>query len=145
MEENAVLRGDDARIGEFDPSDSAAIMALDDMTIGGYPGGVAAILNVLSPQRATVSGIRRGFGVITPNGKVITMTFVDVEATQVGTDFTVVAEEWRRCGLATAVKAASVLALLLDGQSVSAQGDRMTTSQVRLLTPRWATRSMETE
>jgi len=157
MEENAVLRGDDARVGELqgqgwrvvarswgarlnaadvdtvllstilehvrmdvlvrelEPSDRPAITALDDTTIGDYPGGVATIHNVLSPQRATVSGIRRGFGVITPDGEVIAMTFVDVDGTQVETDFTVVAKEWRGCGLATAVKAASVLALLLDG------------------------------
>ena len=101
-------------VRELEISDKAAILALDASTVTDYPGGIATVHDALSPEQATVTGTRRGFGVNGPDGGLIAMTFVDINGTEVETDFTVVAKDWRRRGLATAVKAASVLALLSD-------------------------------
>lgn len=50
------------------------------------------------------------------------MTIVDVRGSQAETDFTVVAATWRSRRLGTAVKAASVLALMADGVRVFRTG-----------------------
>jgi len=102
-------------VRELEPSDRAAILALDVATVGDYPGGVATRHKALDLEQATVTSRRRGFGVTSPNGALVAMTFVDVDGTHVETDFTVVAKQWRRRGLASAVKAAAVLALLGEG------------------------------
>jgi hypothetical protein len=101
-------------VRELEISDKAAILTLDAATLADYPGGIATLHDALSPEQATVSSTRRGFGVTGPDGGLVAMTFVDINGTKVETDFTVVARKWRRQGLATAVKAASVLALLSE-------------------------------
>ncbi|MEP6844065.1 MAG: acetyltransferase [Pseudolysinimonas sp.] len=102
-------------VRELEPYDRAAILVLDAGTLGDYPGGIATMHTALDPERATVTESRRRFGVIGPDGRLVAMTFVDVNATHVETDFTVVSKESRGCGLGTAVKAASVIALLREG------------------------------
>jgi hypothetical protein len=57
---------------------------------------------------------RRVFGAVA-DGTVVARSVIDVGPDGADTVWTVVEEEWRGCGLGTAVKAASVLALAADG------------------------------
>lgn len=69
-----------------------------------------------------MTSARRGFGVFADDGRALSISYVDVDQRRAETDFTVVAAGSRRRGLATAVKAASVLALLRDGVEVFRTG-----------------------
>ena len=100
---------------ELNPTDLSEILALDGATTEDYPGGVATAHTPLDRERATVGPNRRGFGVVNPGGRVLAMTFIDLDGSKAETEFTVVASQWRGNGLGAAVKAASVLALLEDG------------------------------
>ncbi|ARC58211.1 Acetyltransferase YpeA [Frondihabitans sp. 762G35] len=106
---------DTGRIRELRTSDVEAVLALDAATAGDYPGSIATQHQPLDASRATPSPSRRAFGALTPDGDLVAMTFVDIDGTDAETDFTVVRREWRGRGLGTAVKAASLLALLSEG------------------------------
>jgi predicted GNAT family acetyltransferase len=69
----------------------------------------------LTAARASPTAGRRGFGVFDAEANLVAMTFVDVDGQQAEVDFTVVVPRRRGQGLATAVKAASLLALPRDG------------------------------
>lgn len=97
------------------PGDLDGILALDAATIGDYPGGAATRHAPLTRAAATVGEARRAYGVVEPDGTVAAVTFVDVDGPVAEIDFTAVAPARRRRGLATAVKAASVLDLASDG------------------------------
>ena len=105
-----------ATVRELGPADVEAVLALDAATLGDYPGGVATAHAPLTAARATTGPGRRAFGVLV-GGALAAMTYVDVDVDgrRAETDFTVVAPARRGLGLATAVKAASVLALRADG------------------------------
>lgn len=116
------LRGLIAQVGAalrpLDEHDVDAVLTLDAATADDYPGSVATRHDPLDRQRATPTPTRRGFGAFTPVGELVAMTFVDVETgdgSAAETDFTTVHRAWRRRGLAVAVKAASVLALSVEG------------------------------
>lgn len=111
----------------LDDADVDAVLALDAATIGHYPGSVATRHEPFDRERATPSATRRGFGVWSGDD-LVAMTFVDVLVGDDGaaagsaagsapaeTDVTVVAAGHRGRGIGTAVKAASVLALLDAG------------------------------
>ncbi|SDD04371.1 hypothetical protein SAMN05216410_2698 [Sanguibacter gelidistatuariae] len=102
-------------VRELTRADVAAILALDLATIRDYPGGVASAHPALTSDSAQVGPERRAFGVVSPEGDLVAMTFVDLDCDIAETDFTVVAPMGRGCCLSTAVKAASVLALLAEG------------------------------
>ncbi|QKS12800.1 acetyltransferase [Curtobacterium sp. Csp1] len=127
----------------LDVADVDAVLALDVATVGHYPGSVATRHEPFDRERATPSAVRRAFGAWSGDD-LVAMTFVDVlvgaggaaagsdagsdaaagsDATAVcaaasvsaETDVTVVAADHRGRGIGTAVKAASVLALLDAG------------------------------
>ncbi|WP_062518148.1 hypothetical protein [Demequina gelatinilytica] len=107
---------------ELARGDVPAVLALDAATVGDYPGGPATAHAPLTAARAAVSGVRRAWGVVGDGGRVLAMTYVDVDGDRAETDFTVVARDARGRGLATAVKAASLLGLLRDGVVVFRTG-----------------------
>jgi hypothetical protein len=102
-------------VRELSRADVDAVLALDALTIGDYPGSIATQHTPLDQQTATPSESRRAFGVVLESGELVAMTFVDVDGSDAETDFTVVHLAWRGRGLGVAAKAASVLALLADG------------------------------
>ncbi|MBF4619302.1 acetyltransferase [Clavibacter sp. VKM Ac-2873] len=120
----ARLRALVARVAEFaalrelGPDDARAILALDAATLADYPGGPATRHAGLTAGSARVpaSG-RRGYGAFDASGALLAMTFVDLDPTgrTAETDVTVVDAAHRGRGLGTAVKAASVRALLAAG------------------------------
>ncbi|CAQ02618.1 N-acetyltransferase family protein [Clavibacter sepedonicus] len=115
---SAVLR-------ELAPHDVPAILALDAATLADYPGGPATRHAGLTPDSARVPAAgRRGFGAFDPAGGLLAMTFVDVDPAgrAAETDVTVVDAAHRGRGLGTAVKAASVLALVEAGVAVFRTG-----------------------
>ncbi len=108
---SAVLR-------ELGPDDVGAILALDAATLDDYPGGPATRHAGLTSDSARVPAPgRRGYGAFDASGALLAMTFVDLDPSgrAAETDVTVVDAAHRGRGLGTAVKAASVLALLEVG------------------------------
>ncbi|GAA2150538.1 hypothetical protein GCM10009826_06530 [Humibacillus xanthopallidus] len=103
---------------ELSAADVTAALALDSATARDYPGGVATAHERLTAVRASPAAGRRGFGVLDADQNLVAMTFVDVVdvvGAEAEVDFTVVARHRRGRGLATAVKAASLLALKRAG------------------------------
>lgn len=102
-------------VRELDAADLPVVLDLDTATVNDYPGGIATQHAPLVAERATPSPTRRGFGAFGETGALVAMTWVDVDGTTAETDFTVVRASERGHGFATAVKAASLLALLDAG------------------------------
>ncbi|OZB89053.1 MAG: hypothetical protein B7X41_04870, partial [Microbacterium sp. 14-71-5] len=98
-------------------ADVPGVLALDASTLRDYPGAEATAHSPLTAARAALSASRVAYGVVDPGGAVAAMTFlgVDPATCRAEVDFTVVAQHARGRGLATAVKAASVLDLLGRG------------------------------
>lgn len=107
---------------ELQAADVPAALSLDAATATDYPGGVATAHPPLTAASACPSASRRGFGVFDSDANLVAMTFVDVDDTRAEVDFTVVAQHRRARGLATAVKAASLLAVSRDGVVVVRTG-----------------------
>lgn len=107
---------------ELQAADVPAALGLDAATITDYPGGVATAHSPMTAASAAPSASRRGFGVFDSEANLVAMTFVDVDDNRAEVDFTVVAQHRRGSGLATAVKAASLLALSRDGVRVVRTG-----------------------
>ncbi|PPF86745.1 acetyltransferase [Clavibacter michiganensis] len=108
---SAVLR-------ELGPDDVGAILALDAATLDDYPGGPATRHVDLTSDSARVPAPgRRGYGAFDASGALLAMTFVDLDPSgrAAETDVTVVDAAHRGRGLGTAVKAASLRALLEVG------------------------------
>jgi len=103
-------------------ADTALILRLDAATLDDYPGAEATAHEPLTPATATVGPSRRAYGVADAGGELVAMTFVGVEAHVAEVDFTVVSPHHRGLGLATAVKAASVLDLIDSGVTVFRTG-----------------------
>ena len=95
--------------------DVAGVLALDRLTGHDYPGGLATRHQALTVERARVTVGRVAFGAFTADHRVVAMTYLDLEGEKAETDFTVVSSTMRGHGVATAVKAASVDALLDHG------------------------------
>lgn len=109
-------------IREIGDADLTSVLALDSATLSDYPGGVATQHSALTMSTARVTRARRGFGVFDDDGRTLAVTFVDIDGLCAETDFTVVAAEYRGLGIGSAVKAASLLALLRDGIEVFRTG-----------------------
>ncbi|MDO4018035.1 acetyltransferase [Clavibacter michiganensis] len=108
---SAVLR-------ELGPDDVGAILALDAATLDDYPGGPATRHAGLTSDSARVPAPgRRGYGAFDASGALLAMTFVDLDPSgrAAETNVTVVDAAHRGRGLGTAVKAASLRALLEVG------------------------------
>ncbi|MEW1953611.1 acetyltransferase [Terrabacter sp. NPDC080008] len=103
-------------------ADVPAMLELDAATAGDYPGSVATAHEPLTEGRACPTPARRAFGVLDTDGRLVALTFVDVDGRKAEVDFTVVAPDRRGQGLAVAVKAASLLALARDGVTVVRTG-----------------------
>ena len=102
-------------IRELDAGDMDKVLALDAATVGDYPGSIATQHRPLDRATATLSASRRAFGAFTPTGELVAMTFLSVNDNNAETGFTVVDPSLRGRGVASAVKAASVLALASAG------------------------------
>lgn len=109
-------------VREIDDSDLASVFALDSETLADYPGGIATQHRPLTASSARVTPRRRGFGIFDDSRRALAVTFVDIDEQRAETDFTVVAPDHRGLGIGSAVKAASVLALLQDEVTVFRTG-----------------------
>lgn len=100
---------------ELVPGDVAQLLMLDRLTAPDYPGGVATRHEALDEPGARALLERgRAWGIWSGTELVALTTTTAVED-RVETEFTTVHPAHRRRGLATAVKAASVLAHAADG------------------------------
>lgn len=113
---------DDLTLRQLSASDVAAAMALDVDTIDGYPGGPATRHELMSREEASPSVRRRAFGAFDEHGHLVAMTYLEIDGATVETDFTVVSASWRRRGIGSALKAASVLSLATEGHAVFRTG-----------------------
>jgi GNAT superfamily N-acetyltransferase len=111
-------------IVEAGPEADAGIAALEAAVRQDYPGGPAT-----APEQhdvAALAALRAGgtrFFAALADGAVVAVTAIRREGDdQAETDFTSVARDHRRRGLAEAVKAASVLALAAEGAQVFGTG-----------------------
>lgn len=118
----AQIHVEDGQIRELLAEDVTLILELDAATTGHYPGTAATAHAPLDETTATPTPTRRGWGVFDPHGALVAMTFLDCSTEPIEIDFTVVAASHRGRGLGTAVKAASVLALLDEGQTTFRTG-----------------------
>lgn len=112
-------------VREIGDADLDSVLALDAATLADYPGGVATQHRPLTTSTARVRPTRRAFGAFDDAGRVRAVTYVDVDgpgARCAETEFTVVDPELRGLGIGTAVKAASILALLREGVDVFRTG-----------------------
>lgn len=100
-------------VRELDAGDVPAMLALAAATACDYPGDVATQPPPLTAAGAMPSPVRRGFGVLDAS-RLVAMTLLDVAGDSAEVDVTVVASTHRGRGLATAVKAASLLRLADD-------------------------------
>lgn len=118
-------------VREIEKCDLGAVLDLDATTLADYPGGIATQHRPLTAATARVTAQRRGFGVFDDAGRALAVTFVDIDGNSADTDFTVVGAEHRRTGIGTAVKAASVLALVRDGVEVFRTGGAAENAAIR--------------
>lgn len=108
-------RGGGYVVREAGPDDLAQVLALDDLTARDYPGGVATRHQPLDEATAaTALEDGRAWGAWVGD-TLVALTATHLLEDRVETDFTAVHPGHRRQGLATAVKAASVLAHAEDG------------------------------
>lgn len=105
----------DVAIRKLANADSAAILALDALTLEHYPGDVATSHAPLTIENAIVASDHRGWGAFAPTGDLVAMTFLFSQPEATETDFTVVHPAWRGNGISSAVKAASILGLVAEG------------------------------
>lgn len=99
---------------EVQNADVPQILALDALTARDYPGDIATRHEPLTSRTARVGGGRRAFGVFA-QGRALAVTYLDLSGHLAEIDFTVVTPELRHRGLGSAVKAASLLALIREG------------------------------
>lgn len=107
---------------EAGPDDIPHVLALDALTAGDYPGGVATRHERLDAQTARALLEQGRLWGIWSSGLLVALTATVVREDRVETEFTAVHPEHRRRGLATAVKAASVLALAQEGATLFGTG-----------------------
>lgn len=112
-----------AAVTEVDAAADPSVAALEAAVRDDYPGGPATAPDVHDPP--ALAALRAGgtrFFAVTDAGEVVAVTAIRREGDHAETDFTAVARTHRRRGLAEAVKAASVLALLGEGVTVFGTG-----------------------
>lgn len=110
-------------VRELGAEDAEAVRALDAGTAGDYPAGLAVFHEPLDRDAAEDLFTRgRVFGVEYA-GTLVAVTVTEVVGrSRVETGFTAVHPDQRGTGLATAVKAASVLAHAVDGATLFGTG-----------------------
>lgn len=109
-------------VRELGPEDAAAVLRLDAVTAPDYPGGAATSHEPLDEAGARDLFARgRVFGV-EEAGTLVAVTVTQDWGDRVETEFTAVHLDHRERGLATAVKAASVLAHRADGATLFGTG-----------------------
>jgi predicted GNAT family acetyltransferase len=112
----AVDRLDDSiQVRELRHEDVSAALELDRVTAGDYPGGAATAHRPITAVTASPTPSRRAFGAFDPDGRLVAMTYLDVDGAAAEVDFTVVAGDRRGRGVGTGLKAASLLVLAADG------------------------------
>jgi hypothetical protein len=104
-----------AHVRPLRTTDLDAMLALDATTVGDYPGGIATQHEALERDQVQLGDLRRCFGALDLAGHLLAMTLIVIEGESAETQFTVVAADARGRGLATAVKAASILGLMAEG------------------------------
>lgn len=107
-------------------TDRDAVLALDAATLDDYPGGAATQHGPLTAEGTSASDGRRGVGAFARAGDLLAMTWADLspDGPRAEIDLTVVAASHRRRGIATAIKAASLLDLADVGvETVRTGGD----------------------
>ncbi|CAM3773668.1 GNAT family N-acetyltransferase [Occultella aeris] len=110
------------RIRELTVSDADAVLRLDAATAADYPGGIATSHEPLDAAGARDLFTRgRVFGA-EHDGVLVAITATEEVGALVETAFTAVDPSHRGQGLATAVKAASVLAHAADGAALFGTG-----------------------
>ena len=110
-------------VAEVGMESDAGIAALEAGVRSDYPGGSTTAPEV--HDEAALAALRAGgtrFFAALHGGEVVAVTAIRGGGDHAETDFTAVARDHRRQGLAEAVKAASVLALLGDGAVVFGTG-----------------------
>lgn len=110
----AAVRGAGWTVRELVPEEAAALVELDAGAAADYPVTVATSHDV--PDAAVLAaalegGDRWAFGAFAADGRLDAATVLYPEPDRIDTDFTVTRSKVRRRGLATAVKAAALLAL----------------------------------
>ncbi len=104
------------------PDDVPQVLDLDALTANDYPGGVATRHDPLDePAARALLEQGRLWGVWSGNA-LVALTATRVDGDRVETEFTTVHPEHRRRGLATAVKATSVLAHAEQGATLFGTG-----------------------
>ncbi len=116
------VSGADFALRELGHEATPHVLALDALTAGDYPGGAATHHEPLSEQAAReLLDQGRAWGIWSGEG-LVALTVTRTIEDRVETQFTTVHPDHRRRGLATAVKAASVLAHVRAGQTVFGTG-----------------------
>ncbi|KQQ25473.1 GNAT family N-acetyltransferase [Frondihabitans sp. Leaf304] len=109
--------------GELGRSDLGDVVHLESLVAGDYPSTPATVHEApsLRELEALSDGGVRSFG-IRHDGSLVAVTLVGSAAYRAETEFTSVHPEYRRRGLAKAVKASSILALALEGVELFGTG-----------------------
>lgn len=107
---------------EAGPGDIPQVLTLDALTAGDYPGGVATHHEPLDTAAARALLEQGRLWGIWASDLLVALTVTRTLNDRVETEFTTVHPEHRRRGLATAVKAASVLGHVEDGATLFGTG-----------------------
>ena len=76
----AVDRLDDSiQVRELRHEDVSAALELDRVTAGDYSGGAATAHRPITPATASPTPSRRAFGAFDPDGRLVAMTYLDVD------------------------------------------------------------------
>ncbi|MGN6327229.1 GNAT family N-acetyltransferase [Pseudolysinimonas sp.] len=144
----ALLSASTAAIDELGRQHDDAIAALDEITRGDYPQSAATPHPAI--HRAAIASLRvRGVRITgaTEGDRVVAMTAMRRLGDAAETEFTAVAPDRRRRGLAVAVKAAAMLAAIDDGAvRLGTGGSALNEASIRMnercgyaLDERWVT------
>lgn len=112
----------DVTLREAGPDDISQVLALDALTAGDYPGEVAAHHEPLDAVTACALLEQGRLWGIWSADTLVALTATRLHGDRVETEFTAVHPAHRRRGLATAVKAASVLGHAQEGAVVFGTG-----------------------
>ncbi|MGA1813119.1 GNAT family N-acetyltransferase [Frondihabitans sp. 4ASC-45] len=109
--------------GELGRSDLGDVVHVESLVAGDYPSTPSTVHEApsLRELEAMCDGGVRSFG-IRYEGSLVAVTLVGLAADRAETEFTSVHPEYRRQGLAKALKASSILTLALEGVELFGTG-----------------------